>query len=75
MKKPATDSGLLLRIDTLNVSEQFRLMAQLNGLITLGDLVSSDLDKLPLRDGSGMRVLAEAMEILEEFGLEKLTED
>lgn len=66
---------LLLRIDKLNTSDQFKLMAKLNGFITLEDIVNSDLDKLPMRDSSGMKMLKEAMDVLREYGLGNLAED
>jgi hypothetical protein len=67
--------NLLLKIEHLNTSEEFKLMAKLNGFVTLEDIVNSDLDKLPTRAGSGMNMLKEAMTVLREFGLGELAED
>lgn len=73
--KRAQNPALLLRLDALNVSHEFNAMARLNGFVTLEDVLTSDLDKLPMREGSGMRMLTEALELLEAHGLGRCVED
>lgn len=67
--------NLLLKIADLNISEQFKLMTNLNGFVTLEDLVNGNLDHLPELPGSSMHVVKEAIQLLKQLGLLELAED
>ena len=66
---------LKLAIDSLDVSAEFKAMANENGFVTLGDMLcvpSGTLEQLPQ---SGYRILAEFLQVLEQHDLLHLTDD
>lgn len=62
-------------IQGLNVSKEFKAMAKANGYKTLQHILDHPLHELPFKAKSGYRMLKEMLDILDENGLQDLTEE
>jgi len=68
-------NALKLVIDSLDVSAEFKAMANENGFVTLGDMLSVPAGILVQLPQSGYRILAEFLQVLEQHDLLHLTDD
>ena len=66
---------LLQPIGELNVSREFKAMAEANEFMTLNDILKESLHELPFKKLSGYLILKEMLLVLEENGLSELTDD
>lgn len=62
-------------IQSLDVSAEFKAMANANEFNTLEEILKEPLHELPFKKQSGYRMLKELLTMLEENGLPELIED
>lgn len=75
MTKEVTHPILYKPIQSMNVSTEFKAMANANEFNTLEEILKESLYELPFKKLSGYRILKEMVDILEENGLSELIED
>lgn len=75
MKDQSAPYILNSRIESLNLSPEFKLMAEVNRLVTLTDLLKTPMHKFPDLPQSGYRLLRELVNFLDEHGLTHLAKN
>lgn len=73
--KKLTHSILQNPIHSMDVSKEFKTMANANEFNTLNDILKESLHELPFKKLSGYRMLKEMVDVLEKNGLSELIED
>lgn len=75
MSKGLTHPILTKPIHSMDVSKEFKAMAEANEFKTLEEMLKESLHDLPNKKLSGYRILKEMLDILEQHGLTAMLED